>query len=74
MTKKNKVKDKIVYKHKQNNKKNTKKKIVRDSKYNVYENTKGSGSFKYIKMPYIETSKIDSKDLLLPLSNIDTNK
>jgi predicted metalloendopeptidase len=74
MTKKNKVKDKIIYRSKQNNKKNTKKKIARDSKYNVYENTKGSNNFKYIKMPYIETSKIDSKDLLLPLSNIETNK
>jgi predicted metalloendopeptidase len=74
MTKKNKVNKKASYNNRQKNKGTIKKRIVRDERYNIYENTKGSGSFKYIKMPYIETSKIDSGDLLSRLKNIETNK
>ena len=74
MTKKNKVNKKYTYKYSKKNKKTIKKNIVKDDKYNIYENTKGSDNFKYIKMPYIETSKIDSKDLLVKLKNINTNK
>ena len=74
MTKKNKVNKKASYNNRQKNKGTIKKRIVIDERYNIYENTKGSGSFKYIKMPYIETSKIDSSDLLSRLKNIETNK
>jgi len=74
MTKKNKVNKKASYNNRQKNKGTIKKHILRDERHNIYENTKGSGSFKYIKMPYIETSKIDSNDLLLRLENIETNK
>jgi putative endopeptidase len=74
MTKKNKVNKKSTYKYSKKNKKTIKNRIVKDDKYNIYENTKGSDNFKYIKMPYIETSKIDSKDLLMTLKYIKTNK
>ena len=79
MTKKHNLKRSIFNKkssnkNKKKSKKTIKKHIVRDDKYNIYENTKGSNNFKYIKMPYIQTSQIESKNLLLPLKNIETNK
>lgn len=74
MTKRNKVNKKASYNSRQKNKGTIKNRIVRDERYNIYENTKGSGSFKYIKMPYIDTSKIDSSELLSRLKNIETNK
>ena len=42
--------------------------------FNKYENTKVVGKFNLIKMPYINTSFIDSKYILHPLKNIQNNK
>ena len=50
------------------------KKNKKSKTFNKYENTPGTDGFKYIKMPYIDTSVIESTNLLSPLTNIGTNK
>ena len=50
------------------------KKIRKSIEFNRYEGSKGSVNFNYIKMPYINTSVVESKNLLVPLKYIGTNK
>lgn len=66
--KSNKHISKIKKKH--NNKT---KKINKTVEFNKYVNSNGSGSFNYIKMPYIDTSIVESKNILLPIKDIKTS-
>lgn len=50
------------------------KKIKKTVEFNKYVNSDGSHSFNYIKMPHIDTTMIESKNILLPLKNIKHNK
>ena len=49
-------------------------KNVKNINFNKYERSKLYKNFKLIKMPYINTELIESKFLLYPLKNIQTNK
>ena len=49
-------------------------KNIKNIKFNKYENSKVNKNFKLIKMPYINTQLLESKYLLSPLKNIQTNK
>ena len=49
-------------------------KNIKNIKFNKYEKGKLYKNFKLIKMPYIDTELIESKFLLYPLKNIETNK
>ena len=51
-----------------------KTKKIKSIEFNKYEGSKNSMRFKYVKMPYLNTSVVDSKNLLIPLKYIDTNK
>jgi hypothetical protein len=65
------------YKNMKNTKNTKNMKNTKNGKkytFNKYENTKVVGKFNLIKMPYINTSFIDSKYLLHPLKNIQNNK
>ena len=53
---------------------NGKTKNIKNIKFNKYENTKVNRKFKLIKMPYINTELLESKFILSPLKNIQTNK
>ena len=50
------------------------RKNIKNIKFNKYEKGKIYKNFKLIKMPYINTELIESKFLLYPLKNIQTNK
>ena len=50
------------------------KKINKSVEFNKYEGSKGSLGFNYIKMPYIDTTIVESKNVLVPLKFIGTNK
>ena len=65
--------NKRISKIKTNSHKETKK-IRKSIEFNRYEGSKGSVNFNYIKMPYINTSVVESKNLLVPLKYIGTNK
>jgi len=51
-----------------------KTKKIKSIEFNKYKGSKNSRGFKYIKMPYLNTSIVESKNLLIPLKYIDTNK
>ena len=50
------------------------KKINKSVEFNKYEGSKGSNGFNYIKMPYIDTTVVESKNLLIPLKYNGKNK
>lgn len=52
---------------------NKTKKINKTAEFNKYVHSNGSGSFNYIKMPYIDTSIVESKNILLPIKDIKTS-
>ena len=67
---------KITSKRKYFKKKTVKRKLKskKNIKFNKYEKGKVYKNFNLIKMPYIDTELIESKYLLYPLKNIETNK
>jgi len=67
---------KITSKRKYLKKKTVKRKLKskKNIKFNKYEKGKVYKNFNLIKMPYIDTELIESKYLLYPLKNIETNK